>query len=86
MKLTARHRAYWRINLLLTSGLLTVWFAVSFVTVFFARELNEFEFLGFPLGFYIFSQGAIIVFLVIIGIYVWAMNRLDRKYGVAERR
>lgn len=86
MRLTARHRAYWRANLLLTAVLLSIWFGVSFVTAYFARELNEYSFLDFPLGFYIFAQGAIIVFLVIIGIYVWAMSRLDRKYGVAERR
>lgn len=86
MKLTARHRAYWRANLLLTTGLLSIWFAVTFVSAYFAQPLNEYTFLGFPLSFYIFSQGAIIVFLVIIGIYVWAMNRLDRKYGVAESR
>ena len=49
-------------------------------------ELNEFSFLDFPLGFYIFAQGALIAFLLIIGIYVRVMNRLDREYGVAEKR
>lgn len=86
MKLTRRHRIYWRINLILTASLLAVWFLITFVTGYFARELNEYSFLGFPLSFYIFSQGALIVFLVIIGIYVWVMNRLDRRFGVAERR
>ena len=86
MKLTRRHRAYWRINLILTASLLAVWFGVTFVTGYFARELNEYSFLGFPLSFYIFSQGALIVFLLIIGVYVWIMNRLDRRFGVAERR
>jgi putative solute:sodium symporter small subunit len=86
MKLTRRHRAYWRINLILTASLLAVWFLITFVTGYFARELNEYSFLGFPLSFYIFSQGALIVFLIIIGIYVWVMNRLDRRFGVAERR
>jgi putative solute:sodium symporter small subunit len=86
MQLTARHRAYWRRNLRLTLGLLVVWFAVSFVAGYFAVELNEFSFLDFPLGFYIFAQGALIAFLLIIAIYVRAMNRLDREYGVAEKR
>ena len=86
MKLTRRHRIYWRINLILTASLLAVWFLITFVTGYFARELNEYSFLGFPLSFYIFSQGALIVFLIIIGIYVWVMNRLDRRFGVAERR
>lgn len=86
MKLTRRHRVYWRINLILTASLLIVWFLISFVTGYFARELNEYSFLGFPLSFYIFSQGSLIVYLLIIGIYVWVMNRLDRRFGVAERR
>lgn len=86
MKLTHRHRTYWRINLALTASLLAVWFVVTFVTGYFARELNEYSFLGFPLSFYIFSQGALIAFLLIIGIYVWVMNWLDQRFGVAERR
>jgi putative solute:sodium symporter small subunit len=86
MKLTDKHRAYWRLNCYLTTSLLLIWFGVTFVTGYYARVLNEYTFLGFPLGFYIFSQGAIVVFLIIIGFYVWAMNRLDRRFGVAERR
>ncbi len=86
MKLTERHRAYWRRNLRLTLALITVWFVVSFGAGWYAAELNEYTFLDFPLGFYIFAQGALIAFLVIIGIYVRVMNRLDREYGVAEKR
>ena len=84
--LTALHRAYWRRNLALTLTLLSVWFVVTFVAGFFADDLNGVSFLGFPLGFYILAQGSLITYLVIIGVYVLAMNRLDRKYGVAERR
>lgn len=86
MKLSENHRAYWRCNLLLTLSLLVVWFAVTFVAGYYARGLNAFSFLDFPLGFYIFAQGALIVYLAIVGIYVFVMNRLDRRYGVSERR
>ncbi|ATE60737.1 DUF4212 domain-containing protein [Thauera sinica] len=86
MKLTDRHRAYWRRNLILTFGLLVVWSAVTFIAGYYARELNAFSFLDFPLGFYVFAQGSLIVYLAIVGIYVFAMNRLDRRYGVGERR
>jgi putative solute:sodium symporter small subunit len=86
MKLTERHRAYWRRNLYLTLTLLSTWFIVTFAAGFYADALNQFRFLGFPLGFYILAQGSLITYLVIIGIYVVVMNRLDRKYGVAERR
>jgi putative solute:sodium symporter small subunit len=53
---------------------------------YYAAELNTLSFLGFPLGFYILAQGALIVFLLIVVAYVFAMNRLDRRYGVGERR
>ena len=43
------------------------------------------SFLGFPLGFYLFAQGALLVYLAIIVIYVVAMNRLDRRYRVNSR-
>ncbi len=86
MKLTRRQKAYWKLNLRLTASLLLIWFAIIFGSGIFAKTLNEYTFLGFPLAFYIFSQGALVVFLIIIGFYVWAMNRLDRRFGVAERR
>lgn len=86
MQLTTAQRAYWRRNLLLTSALLSVWFGVTFVAGYFADELNAVSFLGFPLGFYILAQGSLVVYLVIIMVYVIAMGRLDRRYGVGERQ
>jgi len=83
--LTAAQRAYWRRTLLLTLGLLAVWFSVTFVAGYFADELNDVTFLGFPLGFYIFAQGARVVYLMIIVVYVIAMHRLDKRYGLGER-
>lgn len=86
MKLTDAQRAYWRRNLLLTFSLLTVWFGVTFVSGYYANELNTITFLGFPLGFYMFAQGSLVVYLLIIIVYVVAMGRLDRRYGLGERR
>ena len=85
MQLDERQRAYWRSNLRLTFTLLGVWFGVTFVGGYFASALNTVSFLGFPLGFYLFAQGALLVYLVIIVIYVVAMNRLDRRYRVNSR-
>ncbi|HRD34022.1 MAG TPA: DUF4212 domain-containing protein [Rhodocyclaceae bacterium] len=84
--MTPRHRRYWHYTLALTAGVLTIWFVVIFMSAYFAASLNHFVFLGFPLGFYIFAQGALIVFLILIGAYVAIMNRLDRRFGVAEKR
>ena len=86
MKLSRRHRTYWRLTLGLTGSLLSVWFMVVLLTAYFAEALSKFEVLGFPLSFYIFAQGALLLFLVLIGLYVLVMNRLDRRFGVAESR
>jgi len=83
LKLTERHHQYWRKNLRISGILLVVWFVVTFVVAFYARELS-FNFFGWPFSFWVASQGALIVYVIIIGFYAWYMNRLDREFGVAE--
>ena len=78
-------RAYWRENLTIVAILLSVWFIVSLMlSVVFVDELNDIRLGGFRLGFWIAQQGSLYTFVVLIFIYVWAMNRLDRKYGLEE--
>ncbi|MBF0611107.1 MAG: DUF4212 domain-containing protein [Magnetococcales bacterium] len=84
MVITDRHRAYWRQTKLLTAILTLIWAVVSFVIPFFASELNEYSFLAFPVGFFMASLGSLILFVLLTGYYAWAMDRLDRKYGVDE--
>ena len=84
MELTARHREYWRKNLVITGILLFIWFVVTFVEAWFARELNAITFFGFPLGFYMSAQGSLIVYVVLIWIYARYMNNLDKEYDVDE--
>jgi putative solute:sodium symporter small subunit len=83
---SGRERAlsrHWRRTRALTVALLLVWFAASFVGVFFAAELRQ-RFFGWPLGFWIASQGALLVFLAVVALYAWAMARIDDAAGVAE--
>ena len=84
MQLSAKHHEYWRKNLVITAILLAIWFVATFVEAWFARELNQFSFLGFPLGFYMSAQGSLVIYVVLIGVYAWYMNRLDVEYGVDE--
>jgi putative solute:sodium symporter small subunit len=86
MQLSERHREYWRRNLRVTLVLLVIWLLVTFVPVIFARQFNEIIFFGWPLGFYMGAQGALIVYVLIIGYYARVMNRFDREYGVSEER
>ena len=77
--------AYWRANLRLLAVLLTIWFVVSYgCGIFLAGWLDQFHLGGYPLGFWFAQQGAIYVFIALIFVYVWRMNRLDRKFNVHE--
>lgn len=77
--------AYWRTNLLYLVLLLGTWFIVSFgFGIILAKPLNGIIFLGSPLGFWFAQQGSVYTFVIIIFVYVWLMNRLDRKYNVRE--
>ena len=84
MELTQKHNEYWRKNLVMTGILLLVWFIVTFVEAWFARELNGITFFGFPFGFYMSAQGSLVIYVIIIGIYAWYMRKLDLEYGVDE--
>lgn len=84
MQLSSRHQEYWRKNLIITAILLAVWFVVTFVEGWYARELNSITFLGFPLGFYMSAQGSLIIYVIIIGIYALYMKKLDKDYDVDE--
>jgi len=83
MQLSERHHQYWRTNLRITAILLAIWFVVTFVVGYFARDLN-FTFFGWPFSFWVGGQGALVVYVLIIGFYARYMNRLDQQHGVAE--
>ena len=72
--------AYWRANINLMLVLLVIWFSVSFLAgIIFVDFLNHYRFFGYKLGFWFSQQGSIYVFLVLIAVYVFVMNRLDRE-------
>ena len=76
MKLT-----YWQLNLLILFILLSIWFLVSFgFGIIWSENLDQIKFGGFKLGFWFGQQGSIYVFVILIFVYVFLMNRLDKKY------
>ncbi|MFT2008416.1 DUF4212 domain-containing protein [Pontibacter sp. 13R65] len=78
-------KEYWRRNVRILFVLLSIWFLVSFVCgILLVEELNQFRFGGFKLGFWFAQQGSIYAFVIIIFVYVWLMNRLDREFDVHE--
>ena len=84
MQLTEKHQEYWRKNLVYTAVLLFIWFLVTFVEAWYARELNGITFFGWPLGFWFSAQGSLAIYVVIIGVYAVLMRKLDLEYNVDE--
>ena len=76
-----KSKDYWRKNLKYLIILLTIWFTVSFgFGIILVDQLNTFQFLGFKLGFWFAQQGSIYVFVVLIFVYIYLMNRLDKNF------
>jgi putative solute:sodium symporter small subunit len=78
----ARLGDYWQANIRIIAILLIIWFAVAYVPPLFVSQLNQIVIAGFPLGYYMGSQGSLIVFVVEIFFYAWYMNKLDEEYGL----
>jgi putative solute:sodium symporter small subunit len=77
---------YWNRNLRYLLILLSVWFIVSYgCGILFADTLNSVKIGGFPLGFWFAQQGSIYVFVVLIFVYVYLMNKLDKEFDVDEK-
>lgn len=76
----AAERRAWHRNLRWIAALLAVWFVVTFVISWFARELT-FDFLGWPFSFWVGAQGALIVYVLMAALYAWRMNRADDEAG-----
>lgn len=76
-------RAYWRKNRRLIALLLTVWALVSFGCAilwplpFFIGRL--------PAGFWWAQQGSMFVFVLLIFVYAWRMDKIDREFDVDEK-
>lgn len=85
MKNQLHASAYWGRNLRYLVILLLIWFAVSFgAGILFKDSLDTIKMGGFPLGFWFAQQGSIYVFVILIFVYIYLMNKLDKKYGYDE--
>ena len=76
-----KSEAYWKKNLKYLVILLSIWFSVSFgFGILLVDELNQIQFFGFKLGFLFAQQGSIYVFVILIFVYIYLMNKLDKNY------
>ena len=78
-------QAYWKANLKLVAGCLTVWFIVSYgFGVLLKDQLNAISIAGYDLGFWFAQQGSMYTFVILIFFYASRMKKLDRKFDVHE--
>jgi len=82
-----KNTSYWKTNLKYLAILLSIWFIVSFgLGILWVDELNAFKIAGFKLGFWFAQQGSIYSFIILIFIYVYLMNKLDKKYSSEQSK
>ncbi len=79
------HRRYWRFNLALIAVLMTIGFIVSFGLPLFAQRIDHVRVAGFPLPFYFGAQGAILVYLALILVYIVLMQFADARLARSAR-
>lgn len=81
----SQNEAHWNKTKGLMYCTLALWFFFSFVIHFFVKGLNSIVIGGFPLGFYMASQGSLIAFVIIIFYYANTQNKIDHEFGVQEQ-
>src|SRR5262245_15415936 len=79
-------QVHWHRTTRLMLVYLFIWFFFGYIIHMFVNVLNQFTIpiLKFPLGFYMAAQGSLIVFVVMLFLFAWQQDRIDRQHGVAE--
>lgn len=80
-----RHRLLWRRTRRLTALLLAIWLLANLAGPWFARSLNGVKLAGVPLGYWLATQGFLLLYLVIIVAYVVHMNRAEARFHAAAQ-
>ena len=81
----AKADAYWKKNIRLILSLLSIWALVSYVLgILLAEPLSNIMIGQIPLGFWFAQQGSIITFVILIFVYCWMMDRIDKEFDVQE--
>jgi len=73
-------KEYWKANIKLLIILLSIWLLIWFgFGIILSDFLDQFSIGGFKLGFWFAQQGSIYGFVILIFVYVFAMNRIEKK-------
>ena len=71
---------YWRKTLRLSGAVLAAWLLVTLGIGLFGRDM-DFRLFGWPFGFWVTAQLALVVYCVLVWFYALAMDRLDQEHG-----
>ena len=71
---------HWPRTLRISAALLGVWLAVTLAATWLPTLSGQ-RFFGWPLGFWVASQGALLTYCAIVWVYAVLMNRADRAQG-----
>ncbi len=78
-------QAYWRANLKAITILLIIWALVSYGgAIILAVPLYNLRVGQIPMSFWFAQQGSMFTFVILIFVYSWWMNRIDRQFDVHE--
>jgi len=75
---------YWKQSLKVVYWILGIWAFISLGCGILFRDLLDAAMPkvgNAPFGFWMAQQGAIIGFLILLVVYMFLMNRLDRRHG-----
>ncbi len=76
--------SYWRNIRRVSVILLAAWLVVTLALPWFATELNLYRIGRFPLGFWLSSQGAVGIYVVLIVVYIWAVEMIEDAWHDAK--
>ncbi|MFM2057363.1 MAG: hypothetical protein RLY71_1748 [Pseudomonadota bacterium] len=74
-----RVRYWWQVRWL-TLALLSVWLLVTVLLPWFASDLSHWSIGGFPFDYWMSAQGAIYLYVLLIVVYAWVMDRIDQRW------
>ncbi|RME64659.1 MAG: DUF4212 domain-containing protein [Caldilineae bacterium] len=78
-------QAYWKANVRLIITLLVIWGIVSYLAaIILAKPLYNVHVGQIPMSYWFAQQGSMFIFVILIFIYAWRMNKIDREHDVHE--
>ncbi|MBU8905910.1 DUF4212 domain-containing protein [Desertibacillus haloalkaliphilus] len=76
--------AYFKARTMIVVICLIIGGLVSFGVVAFAEFFSQFTFMGMPFHYYMGSQGAVVVFVILLFGNAIISDRIDKKFGIDE--